>query len=153
MQVLDVSMMVVIFVVYLLNLLLVHNAVMPRARISFHVVLVVLVITITMFLHFQSWLLIYVYKYVAIMVIDMLDLPCKIIEKSLQSIINYFSFSYQSGYRCFCGNTIQYQSQTSTCTYPCEGNSAQYCGSGSYSSGLGYYISVYSLSKCVIRVK
>jgi len=79
MQVLDVSMMAVVTVVYLLNLSLVHNAVLPRAHMHCHVVLVVPLITFTMSI---QRLLIYVYKYVQIMVLDMLDLPCKLIEKS-----------------------------------------------------------------------
>ena len=50
--------------------------------------------------------------------------------------------------QCFCGNTLSYPTQTSTCTYPCSGNSAQYCGND---AGVGWYSSVYTHGKLTRR--
>ena len=49
---------------------------------------------------------------------------------------------------CFCGNTLSNPTITSTCTSPCPGNTAQYCGN---TNNGGWYSSVYSQGKLLNR--
>ena len=41
---------------------------------------------------------------------------------------------------CFCGNTLSYPTQTTTCTQKCPGNNAEFCGGNNN----GWYANVYS---------